>query len=299
MLKQLVHGNLRKTLLFFLTEAVSAVCGIALFPASLKHLFEGDKGKETISLAQNAGKQLLFRCKEFAKLISLDFFGCEWGIAVLFCIVSVAFCICFFYKRSEINKRLSQWSLLFSGTAGYFLVISVLATEVTNRLQFPNRYQFPIYPMLVLCVVIVADSLCVTRPVKYVFGTLAAVFLVQTICLYNQGAVSFLYKGYEAALEEAGEIAEGVYVTTGDHLVINDCLFLTQQKEVYVTEESSVNSLAKELEGKEIDRLIVYVNLYFDQQKIAEQVADSLGMESVELLYDNTYTKIYLLRSVR
>ncbi len=60
-----------------------------------------------------------------------------------------------------------------------------------------------------------------------------------------------------------------------------------------------MNSLAKELEGKEIDRLIVYVNLYFDQQKIAEQVADSLGMESVELLYDNTYTKIYLLRSVR
>ena len=53
MLKQLVHGNLRKTLLFFLTEAVSAGCGIALFPASLKHLFEGDKGKETISLAQN------------------------------------------------------------------------------------------------------------------------------------------------------------------------------------------------------------------------------------------------------
>ena len=298
-LKQLVHGNLRKTLLFFLTEAVSAVCGIALFPASLKHLFEGDKGKETISLAQNAGKQLLFRCKEFTKLISLDFFGCEWGMAVLFCVVSMAFCACFFQKRSEINKRSSQWILLFFGTAENILFISVLATEVTNRLQFPNRYQFPIYPMLALCAVIVADILCVIRPVKYAFGALTAVFLFRTICLYNQGAVSFLYKGYETALEEVGEIAEGVYVTAGDHLVINDCLLLMQQEEIYVTEESGVGSLAKELEGKEIDRVTVYVNLYFDQQKVAEQAADSLGMESVELLYDNTYTKIYLLRSIR
>ena len=105
--------------------------------------------------------------------------------------------------------------------------------------------------------------------------------------------------GYETALEEVGEIAEGVYVTAGDHLVINDCLLLMQQEEIYVTEESGVGSLAKELEGKEIDRVTVYVNLYFDQQKVAEQAADSLGMESVELLYDNTYTKIYLLRSIR
>ncbi len=153
--------------------------------------------------------------------------------------------------------------------------------------------------MLALCAVIVADSLCVIRPVKYAFGALAAVFLFRTICLYNQGAVSFLYKGYETALEEVGEIAEGVYVTAGDHLVINDCLLLMQQEEIYVTEESGVGSLAKELEGKEIDRVTVYVNLYFDQQKVAEQAADSLGMESVELLYDNTYTKIYLLRSIR
>lgn len=295
--EQLFRRKWKKAVAFAGIEASSAVCGIALFPASLHQLLEGDKGKETMSLAQQAGRYALLRCWEFLKLVSLDFFGCEWGAAVFGCVLlGLFFYACLAGKELQKICHGREGCLLFCSTAGYFVTVSILATEVTNRAQFPNRYQFPIYPMIVLCAVILLEYICSGRCGRRFMAALAAAFLLLTGWLYSRGTVDFVYEGYQEALETIrGDYAdaEAVYVTMGDHLVINDCLFLMQQEETYVVLGELLEELPDVLQNKPCDKLVVYVNIYFDEPAVASDIAAGLGMSSVELLYDNTYTKIY------
>ncbi len=45
----------------------------------------------------------------------------------------------------------------------------------------------------------------------------------------------------------------------------------------------------------EADRLILYVDIYFEEEQIAEEVAGLLGYSSFSLLYDNTFSQIFVL----
>ena len=48
---------------------------------------------------------------------------------------------------------------------------------------------------------------------------------------------------------------------------------------------------------KEIDaeQLILYVDIYYDEHQTAERIAELLEYHSYVLLYDNTFTQIFLL----
>ena len=97
-----------------------------------------------------------------------------------------------------------------------------------------DRYFFSIYPLLLLFAL--AVFLCVGRIWKvkagFVWG-IAGVYLCVTFFLYGKGDIQYLYPGYDEALRQMQteySDAPALYVTKGNHLIANNCLFLAQQK---------------------------------------------------------------------
>lgn len=90
----------------------------------------------------------------------------------------------------------------------------------------------------------------------------------------------------------------GIYVTKGDHLVIGNCLFLEMQEQTYPLELDRVEELPGILEDRFSslpDNLILYVDIYFNMEETAEKVRQILGYKQEAMLYDNMFTKIYVL----
>lgn len=161
-----------------------------------------------------------------------------------------------------------------------------------------DRYQFAIYPAGVLvAVVFLLHALERLGKEKSIWG-IAVCYLLLCFYGYGRGTVNYIYKGYEAARQslctEYKEVP-GIYVTPGDHLVINDCLFLAQQEKTFPLTEEELEELPQVLEGMPQDELIVYVNIYYEEKQTAERIAEMLGYQRVTHLYDNTYTQIFVL----
>ncbi len=132
---------------------------------------------------------------------------------------------------------------------------------------------------------------------KFIWG-ITICYLLFCFYSYGKGTVNYIEEGYETARQtlcaEYKEIP-GIYVTTGDHLVINDCLFLAQQERTYPLRKEQLAELPQILTGVLEDSLILYVNIYYDERQVAESVAKLTDYQSIDLLYDNTYTQIFVL----
>ena len=82
-------------------------------------------------------------------------------------------------------------------------------------------------------------------------------------------------------------------MTAGDHLLINNCLFLAQQDITYPLYAEKIDELPEICKGIDAEQLILYVDIYYDEQQTAERVAEMLEYRSYVLLYDNTFTQIF------
>ena len=87
----------------------------------------------------------------------------------------------------------------------------------------------------------------------------------------------------------------GIYVTKGDHLVINNLFFLGEQQNTYSIDKENIEVLPTLLENKKMDKLVLYVDIYYDESETARTVAQMMAYDEVTLLYDNTFTQIYVL----
>lgn len=115
---------------------------------------------------------------------------------------------------------------------------------------------------------------------------------------YTTVSVPYVYKGYQEAIDKL-EIeykdVPGIYVTMGDHLVINNCLFLAKQNMTYPLNLEQINEIDTICRDVDTKQMILYVDIYYDQSETVEQVKKLMGYSSYSLLYDNTFTQIYVL----
>ena len=120
-------------------------------------------------------------------------------------------------------------------------------------------------------------------------------FMLQT---YAVQQIPYVYEGYQEVLNKLGteyKSVPGIYVTAGDHLLINNCLFLSQQDMTYPLCAEQIDELPEICKGIDAEQLILYVDIYYDEQQTAENVAELLEYRSYALLYDNTFTQIFVL----
>lgn len=279
----------------------SILCGILIFPPSLRHIFLGQQGKKAFTNAFNNIHLFLNRWKHYQDTVLGKFFGNGHiqQISLLLGFLILVFAV--IYSAKKKNQKLylcntvpkAEFLMLFLTVLGYFAMVIQISPEITDR------YQFIIYPSCILLGV---------SAVTYLFRLLGKerlVWITTACCLlfmfhaYMTQPVPYIYEGYQEVIDKLGteyKNVPGIYVTTGDHLLINNCLFLSQQENTYALTLEQLNEIPEICEAAaHTEHLVLYVDIYYNERQTAEQVAELLKYQSYSLLYDNTFTQIFLL----
>lgn len=288
-----------------IVEYSIAVCtgvtgGILIFPASLRHIFLGPQGRRAFISVFDAFPLFLDHWKQYRDTIIGEFFGNDHITQVvllsgfLFLIITVA------ASANKKNQKLKIWNtvpkaeclMLFIAVSGYFSLIAQISPEISDR------YQFIIYPFCVLLAVAVTVYLLRKIRKKRIIWIVSIGCLMLILRNYAVRPVPYVYEGYREVMSKLGteyKNIPGIYVTAGDHLLINNCLYLAQQDMTYSLTLEQINEIPEICEDTHVNQLVLYVDIYYDEQKTVKQVMELLKYHSYSLLYDNTFTQIFLL----
>lgn len=286
-------------------EYLAAACmgivgGILIFPSSLYHIFLGQQGMRAFANASNNIPLFLIRYRQYQAIIIKEFWGSghkKQGVLLLGFLLLIIAAI---YSAKKKHLKLSignsnpkvEWLILFFTVLGYFSLIAQISPEITDR------YQFIIYPFCILLGVSAAAYLFRLLGKERIIWIVTACCLFLMLRTYKMQPVPYVYEGYQEVLYKLRtdyQNVPGIYVTAGDHLLINNCLFLAQQNMTYpltIEQLSEIPEICKEIHT---EQLVLYVDIYYNELQTAEQVASLLGYQSCSLLYDNTFTQIFLL----
>lgn len=288
----------KKALEYAVTACTGIIGGILVFPASLQHIFLGYQGKGALHHAADGIPFFLERWPQYHDVLTKAFLGSGAGKHVLFLTILCLFPagVILFIKKGNQSAYpdfpLTECLMLLVSVLCYFAVIVQISPEVTDR------YLFLLYPFCVLLAVTAALYLFRYLQTERFLWIAAACCLA---CLLRANAVQsnpYVYHGYQEVLTRLGteyKDAPGIYVTAGDHLLINNCLFLAQQNRTYSLTLEQLNELSEICKENETGQIILYVDIYYDEAQTAMRAAELLDYRSCSLLYDNTFTQIYLL----
>lgn len=169
----------KETALFCLTQGMAAVASLVVFPAMLKHVFMGYRGKEAFgNLADN------FSCNGFSRIMTyinqLD--GELFGSIFAYIVVGAGICLLIFgiqgcQKELTTEKKITTerlFCVIFAEVL-YFGVVSISSAYLTQR------YMTPIYAVLLLTIFYL-----VSRWMKKKFATYylyGMIFITTIICV--------------------------------------------------------------------------------------------------------------------
>ena len=298
--RNLLTHQWRKTVEYLSAVFAGIVLGILIFPASLHHIFYGQQGRRAFSNAFNHIHLFLKRWIQYQDVMINEFFGIghrkQTILLLAFLILITAAIYSAKKKKQSLRIRNSipktECLILLNAVICYFALIVQISPEVVDR------YQFIIYPFCVLLVIAVTSHLFKQLERERLIWITAAACLFLMLQTYTTQPIPYVYKGYQNVIDTLGteyKNVPGIYVTAGDHLLINNCLFLAQQDMTYpLTLEQSDN--ISEICGEiDTEQLILYVDIYYNEFQTAKEIAGLLGYQSYALLYDNTFTQIFLL----
>lgn len=274
---------------YFLINILAGCIGIVLFPAAINHVLKTDRGQESISNIGTGIKELIHKIYDFKNVVSIDMFGNKLVLDIVFlvCLIIFIFLIC--QKKMKESIHVTALITLIISCAGYFLLISLIAPEIVSR------YQYPIYPEVILIISMLLITICLYWDKSFIAYILCGLTIVLFLITPSFAKVPYLYKGYETGLEKVKECesAMGIYLTHGDHIVINDTLFLSNQKQTYPVKFEEIDKLIEVMSQKSVDEIVLYVNIYYDSEECSKKVANLFGLKNIEFIYDNAYTNIY------
>lgn len=273
--------------------------GIIIFPASLHHIFIGEKGQESLGNTFRGIKMFLSRFTQYEEIIGEGIFlqkrelECT-VIGIIF--ISIAILLIRLMQRHPNEKGEfifnARFGILTTTFWGYFFLIVQISTDIVDR------YQFIIHPIgILLSVCVILQFFQLIKKEKWIWLP-AVLFIFFCIWHYSDKTIHYIYPGYESAMQTLAttykDIPE-IYITAGDHLVINNCLFLSQQEMTYPISADDLEKLPEIYKKIKKDQLILYVDIYFNENQVAEEIAELLDYSSYSLLYNNTFSKIYCL----
>ena len=295
-----------KALSYALSVWLGIGLGILIFPTILRHILAGDKAQETFANAKGGFTVFFERLISYVRILSRAFWG---GSVIWLCVslLSVFACIAIlmlsgYWKKIWIGELAKIYMCFMTVTVcAYFLVVVQISTDIVDR------YQFLIYPFISLLMLYPVVEVCRLFRRESLVGILTGGYVFCCLFSYGKGngMVSYLYPGYQDALRviatEYNDVP-GIYVTKGDHLVIGNCLFLSKQEMTYALTIEELHTLYEKMKSSEIvlsgeaeDRLVLYLDIYYQEDETAEEVCRLLGYRKADHLYDNQFTQIYAL----
>ena len=161
----LMNKRLKESVVYGSCVCAGMVLAVALYPASLSHIFRGYRGTEATGAFFDLSNTLL-RLDFFTRLMNDSVFGGAFWLLMLLLVVAAGLLLLKGVKRKEageIFKRMKQkeagkaskevnpvaYGCLLTVTLGYFFVVA--KTALLNA-EEANRYELPVYGFWLLLV---------------------------------------------------------------------------------------------------------------------------------------------------
>lgn len=288
----------RKALEYAASACIGIIGGILVFPASLGHIFQGYQGKQALDNAAEGIFLLGERWPQYHDVLVKAFLGDNAGKHVFFLILFFLFLTGFIHfsqKRIQGSYHhfpIADYSILLISVLCCFATIMQISPEVTDR------YLFFLYPFCVLLPFAASVFLFRYLQMERFIGTAVVCCLVCLLRTYVIQPVPYVYPGYQETLDKIGteyKNVPGVYITAGDHLLVNNCLFLAQQNMTRSLTLEQLDELPEICKNADAGQMILYVDIYYNETQTAMLAAELLNYRSCTLLYDNTFTQIFIL----
>lgn len=277
---------------FCLTQGISALISIAVFPAMLKHIFVDGRGTESVDNLANTVSSIAFkRLQIFFNMIDEKLFG---GIFVYVFFI-LLLCLCIMkkdtYKRliSERKVLITRYLCIIIPVTVYFILISRIAAYVIER------YMLPIYAVLYVVVLCgIGECLHIFGGKKYV-PLLSIVAVVMSVNSWKNMDWIYLFKESEGFIENASNYSDV------DCLYIYDAEWRLNPSYYEVSNYHSVTFLKKDeldlLSDWDVDQkyhLIVTIINETETEEILNNVMDYFPvLDTYDYLggygYSNTY----------
>ncbi len=287
---------IKNMLKYWGTVLISIICAIALYPACIRHIFSGYRGKEASGSFFDI-RNTLERFSYFTNLTNHNVFSDTLlfifiGMILLFFFVIIKNRIIF----STFRKSKHLFALLFV-TIFFFLICSKTSIMFGEE---SCRYIFPIYPFILLFIIIIIYKLwCISLELKPSYITLCFSVSIALLLFINifglaTNKVLFLYteqKEYTAfASTHTNDELVYIYEDWADWNISNE---LIRYKEIYFINANDLSPIVDEkINNSDGLVLILPANTEKEDQYL-NFIKENIPNLSVELNHQTSFHKVF------
>lgn len=289
--------------------AVTGAMALAVvsYPACLGHIFRGYRGTEAVGSFLD-GSNTIGRVSFFAGLLNEYVFGSMLPLFLLVLLL-LALTVWMLSKKETTEKagensfadRYRTILLPAVASAGYFAVVTKTALLTAEE---ANRYQMPVYGLILLLSVVVLDRLaqrmCIYWKADKAAALTGAVVLVLAageLFGLAQGKVLFLYEedAENIAFADENKNVPAIYLYNGNltWMIWDDSLELMQYDEIYFMNMADLSPVSDEKIAT-ADRVLVYAMRGEDSAEMLRAVQEGMaGNTEATMLRELLYCDLY------
>lgn len=293
-LKNKQYKNLRK---YTLTMVIAAICSLAIFPYSIKHIFMGYRGQGVLETFKEPSKMISNLANYITILNEKVFNGTLWLIAIFL----VGVCIFKLVKNKQITIKVQNEKLLLIIIPAiiYFLFVAVSSpyTEI--------RYIIPVCNFIFIFVIyelyeVINKVLKEERNSDILISIILILILVMP--LKTNAKVDNLYLQRKEIVsqvtEKYGKIPTIYLFNSNQNRFLDDIYMFTKINESYILEvkDASTEKVQEILQNKDISNgIVVWVNEGFEKKQYLEMIKNSNNFKNCEHIQRMNACDIYYI----
>ena len=284
LLKSKKYDILRKYIKYHI---ISAIIGIAIFPASIYHIFFSYRG---IGAGEKSGLENIgIYLKELCYAFSINEILVLGFILILICI-TIIFVIRKKEKLSSTKKNIL--AILIIPTILSFFVICLISPQMKDDTII--RYISIIIPLVSIIIILILDKITnIFIKNKKNISFIVILILVGILSIYGliTSEPRYLYKGYNQILNVAKENKDLHYMYVCD----NNFTYLSELPEFLVYDKTMIinnnlDNLEQLKDDGELNRqesIIINIKKWLDYDKILKDVMEYTEFNNYEILYES------------
>lgn len=293
-LKNKQYKNLRK---YTLTMVIAAICSLAIFPYSIKHIFMGYRGQGVLETFKEPSKMISNLANYITILNEKVFNGTLWLIAIFL----VGVCIFKLVKNKQITIKVQNEKLLLIIIPAiiYFLLVAVSSpyTEI--------RYIIPICNFIFIFVIyelyeVINKILKEERNSDILISIILILILVMP--LKTNAKIDNLYLPRKEIVsqvtEKYGKIPTIYLFNSNQNRFLDDIYMFTKINESYIlkVKDASTEKVQEILQNKDISNgIVVWVNEGFEKDQYLEMIKNSNNFKNCEHIQRMNACDIYYI----
>ena len=282
---------------YIVIHVVTAIVGLILFPAAIKHIFFSYRGVG----GDDNGISLMEGLRFYLKILGEGFSINNILMFVLVALGIIGIVTAIIIKKSKKQKieKLYQYILLVVPTIIYFIFIAKMAPSVEAK--YAIRYIMPILPEIAIIFVLGIYRIFKNKKIAYTLTICAT--LIITINGMFTNKPKYLYTGYNNYLKIAEEYKDLDFV----YAVDNAFTYLTSLPEFMIYNKSIIinmnfdklDFLTTDEELQSQDKFILTIKRWMNVDDTLNQILEYTGFTNYEVLLnqpeDDTGSIIYLV----